>query len=237
MTTMDIHTLAGAYALHALDDQEAAAFTRHIAGCEPCAVEVAELRETTARLAGSTAAAPPPRLKTTVTQRIHVTRQEAPGRALTAPRRVIPHWRRRATTALVAASFIAVAGVATVLGVRAQQAAEERARITAVLSAPDAALRTSTLQTGGTLTVVTSATRDTAVVVITGARPAADRALQMWLLQGTEPASAAVLAAGQGEATLLVTGLRGRDAIGITLEPPGGSPRPTTPVLALIPLT
>ena len=46
--TVDIHTLAGAYALDALNDLERAAFARHMTECEACAQEVAEYLETTA---------------------------------------------------------------------------------------------------------------------------------------------------------------------------------------------
>ncbi|MEU0551652.1 zf-HC2 domain-containing protein [Micromonospora sp. NPDC005979] len=50
----DIHTLAGAYALNAVDELERAAFERHLADCESCRQEVTELRETVARLADDT---------------------------------------------------------------------------------------------------------------------------------------------------------------------------------------
>ncbi|MYS39774.1 anti-sigma factor, partial [Streptomyces sp. SID5998] len=42
MTTTDLHALTGAYALHALPDDERAAFERHLTGCSSCAREVAE---------------------------------------------------------------------------------------------------------------------------------------------------------------------------------------------------
>ncbi|MGW4275741.1 RskA family anti-sigma factor, partial [Streptomyces seoulensis] len=51
MTTMDLHSMTGAYALHALPDDERAAFERHLAGCASCAQEVAEFAATAARLA------------------------------------------------------------------------------------------------------------------------------------------------------------------------------------------
>ena len=41
---IEIHTLAGAYALDALTEIERAGFARHLAECSVCATEVAELR-------------------------------------------------------------------------------------------------------------------------------------------------------------------------------------------------
>ena len=49
------HTLAGAYALDAIDGPDRARFERHLARCPACAAELRELREATARLAGAAA--------------------------------------------------------------------------------------------------------------------------------------------------------------------------------------
>ena len=55
----EVHNLTGAYALDALDDIERARFEQHLATCEDCRAEVAELRETAALLAETTAVTPP----------------------------------------------------------------------------------------------------------------------------------------------------------------------------------
>ena len=47
----DIHALAGAYVLDAVNDVERAAFTRHLSQCNACVSEVTELREAVAILA------------------------------------------------------------------------------------------------------------------------------------------------------------------------------------------
>ena len=49
----DLHKLTGAYAVDALDDLERARFEQHLAECDDCRAEVAELRETAALLADS----------------------------------------------------------------------------------------------------------------------------------------------------------------------------------------
>jgi anti-sigma-K factor RskA len=61
---MDYHELTAAYALDALAPDEAEAYERHLAQCEECREQLAELNGTAAALAfGSVAPAPPPRLR------------------------------------------------------------------------------------------------------------------------------------------------------------------------------
>ena len=64
--TDDIHKLSGAYATDALDDLERARFETHLASCEDCRAEVAELREAAARLADTTATPAPASLRESV---------------------------------------------------------------------------------------------------------------------------------------------------------------------------
>ena len=59
----DIHKLTGAYALDAVDDIERARFEQHLATCEDCRAEVAELRETAALLADDVAVTAPASLR------------------------------------------------------------------------------------------------------------------------------------------------------------------------------
>jgi anti-sigma-K factor RskA len=57
------HDLAAAYALDALDAGERAEYEVHLAGCEQCRAEVAELRETAAQLAETVSGEPPSGLR------------------------------------------------------------------------------------------------------------------------------------------------------------------------------
>jgi anti-sigma-K factor RskA len=64
MDTRDLHDLTAAYALDALDADETAAYEEHLAQCERCRTELAELREGAAALAfGVESPAPPPALR------------------------------------------------------------------------------------------------------------------------------------------------------------------------------
>jgi anti-sigma factor RsiW len=222
----DIHTLAGPYALDAVDDIERAAFNRHLVECEACAIEVEELRATAGRLADLTAQAPPVGLKAAVLAEISRTPQ---GKRKTDEGRAATRWRRWAAAA-VAVGIIAVgAGAATfvVQEQRVRQAQQQSAAITAVLSAPDAVVRTAKLD-GGTVTVVVSPSLDRGVAVANGLpRPGADRAYQFWVLHGTVAASAGVLPAGTGDGVTVFGGVRGAAAMALSDEPAGGSGTPT----------
>ncbi|MBO4209182.1 anti-sigma factor, partial [Micromonospora echinofusca] len=102
-----MHALAGAYVLDAVSDIERAAFSRHLADCETCALEVAELRETVARLADQTWSVPPPRMRAEVLAQIRRTPQLPPGGvARPAGRGGSARWRQW-TIAAAAAGVVA----------------------------------------------------------------------------------------------------------------------------------
>jgi hypothetical protein len=74
----DLHTLSGAYALHALPEYDERLFEEHMARCEACMLEVRGLRETAARLGMAAAETPSPSLRARVMTRITEVRQEPP---------------------------------------------------------------------------------------------------------------------------------------------------------------
>ena len=246
MTSPDIHTLGGAYALDAVDDLERASFDRHLAECDACSVEVAEYRETTTRLAEGSWSVPPPRMREQVLARAAVTPQLPPAGQRRGVSNPVARWRRLAA----AAAAVAVLGAGTAVTTYAVQeqrlgaertavaAAQERAaRIQAVLAAPDAELRADELTGGGRVTIVTSVGQDAGVVVLTDAPlPGPDRAYQLWVAQDRVPYSVGLLAAGQAESTELIEGVRGRQLFEVSLEPATGSPAPTTTPLVAISL-
>jgi anti-sigma-K factor RskA len=242
--TTDIHTLSGAYALDALTEIERAGFARHMAECEACAAEVAELTETASRLGGTASEAPPPRLRDAVLHEIRGTRQVTVGRVEAAghPDRALRRWRRW-TAASVAAGVIAVGGVAAVGLVQERRLSDvrdqvsalevERARVNAVLAAGDVRVRSQAVAGGGTVTVAISPSLDDGVVLVSNLpTPRADKAYQLWLIRGSVPTSAGIMAAGQGSGTTLLDSVTGVDMLGVTLEPATGSLAPTPPILA-----
>jgi anti-sigma-K factor RskA len=231
----DIHTLAGAYALDALTDIERAAFARHVASCESCAQELAELSATVARLTDATAATPPARLKASVLAEVGRTRQVAPGRP-EAPR------ARRGWRGLVAAAaavvVLAAGGVGYLVGHQGTQAARtDAARIEAVLEAPDARVTTQKLTGGGQVTVIVSPSRDQGVAVLAG-MPALDggQVYQLWLMRdGTNPVSTGVMDPGQDSGTAFIPAIGDANQFGVSQERAGGSKTPTQ-VVTTVPL-
>src|SRR6478609_7598775 len=81
MSMWDPHLMSGAYAVDALDEAERAVFEAHLAECSECAEEVAELRETAARLAVLSAEMPPASLRDNVLAGIASVRQLPPDHA------------------------------------------------------------------------------------------------------------------------------------------------------------
>ncbi|KIQ65306.1 hypothetical protein TR51_15300 [Kitasatospora griseola] len=243
--TADLHTLTGAYAAHALDDAERAAFERHLAHCPSCTQEVAEFAATLARLGAAEAVTAPPPLKDRVMAALPVTRQDAPQVAsatgLRPGGRLSRHWRAWALAACLA---VAVgAGVIAVQqhreGERARTAAaaagHQRAALTALLTAPDARLATGPVTGGGTGTTVWSPALGRAGFWASGlpALPA-DRVYQLWFDDAGTMRPAGLLPA---DGVLVLAGpVNAASGVGITEEPAGGSPHPTGSPLLLLPL-
>jgi anti-sigma-K factor RskA len=75
----DLHSLAAAYALDALDADERTEFESHLASCATCAAELAEFGDVTAGLAGSDAVTPPAHLRASVLSQLDSVDQELPG--------------------------------------------------------------------------------------------------------------------------------------------------------------
>ena len=239
-----LHTLAGAYALHALDPAEAARFDRHLARCDSCAQEVRGLRETAARLGEAAAAPPPQALREQVITAARQTRQLGP--AAIGGRGAVPAfagWRRwapRLALVAVAASLAggAVAGVAAIGEQhRLDHAEAGSSEVAAVLTARDAHMMTVPVAGGGSATVVMSHSKRM-LVFTTRDLPAlrGARSYELWLIGPAGERSAGMLPPAHRGMTspVVAAGLAADDSVGLTVEPSGGSPRPTSsPVMML----
>lgn len=243
MNTADPHLLTGAYALHALPDDERADFERHLSGCESCAVEVAEFTATAARLASAASEPVRAALRGQVLRRVAGVRQVPPGKAAQA-RRPVPRGRGPARWALAAcvAAAAVFGGTAVWQYERAQDARQQAAlaerhadEVAGVLGAPDAATRSARMA-GGTGTLVVSAGRDRAVFVASGmAAPPEGRVYQLWFADGGRMRPAGLLGTGRAGQTVLMRGrVDGAFGVGVTVEPAGGSRQPTTKPLGLL---
>ncbi|WP_433309364.1 anti-sigma factor [Micromonospora sp. CA-269861] len=230
----DIHTLAGAYALNAVDELEGAAFERHLADCEPCRLEVAELRETAARLADETAVeAAPPELRERTLAQAARTPQLRVNTVGASDKRQAGKWRQ---LTVAAAAAILVAGGASAVTwtvsndrISDEQASSDQARqIAAVLDAPDARVFERSLQPGGAATIVVSRDRDRGVVLLRDLpAPGPGRIYELWLIRGSEPRKVGQLAEGDRASTTVIGPVGEAGTFGVSNEPVGGSATPT----------
>ncbi|WAL70226.1 anti-sigma factor [Kitasatospora sp. YST-16] len=249
MNTADLHTLTGAYAAHALEAQESLRFEEHLASCPSCTAEVAEFRATLARLGSAESAAPPASLKAAVMAALPTVRQDAPALAPRAGgKRQGDRWGRRWPRFALAACLAAALTTGAVAVQQHQEADRAQARAAALqqqqdrfadlLTAPDARTATAAATGGtGTGTVVWSHSRAQAAFLATALPdPAAGRTYQLWFADAGTMRPAGLLPHGTG--TLLLTGTPdGADAVGLTLEPAGGSPHPSGAPIMLLPLS
>lgn len=248
MTTADLHTLTGAYAVNALSEEERAAFERHLAVCRPCTEEVAGLRDTAARLGQAVSDTPPPELKERVMGQISTVRQEAPrvtstgrggssvgasGRAA----RTLP----KLVLAACLAGVVAFGGVAVWqyqeardARQEARQAQERSAQISSVLTAPDAQINSGELPGGATGTVVLSHEQNRAAFLAANMpTPPSGKVYQLWYNDDGTMRSAGLMEPGSTDTAMMMQGAPNQAVgMGITVEPTGGSEQPTSEPLA-----
>ena len=239
----DVHALAGAYALDALPDDERAFFERHLAACDACRLEVAELTETAARLGSGAVSAPPPGLRERILAAADVTRQ-LPPQAEPEPARPMPStWARVRDRALmpVAAclALVVVALSGRVLNLNRQIDADvgpdADAAVVAVLGATDLETVELDMEGGGPGRFLYSPSADQGVLVAAGMPTvSADKTYELWLIHDGTPVPAGLFRPdGSGAAVAEVEGIvRGAELVAVTVEPAAGSKRPTGEILA-----
>lgn len=231
----ELHTLSGAYALDALSPEEAAAFRKHLEACPACCQEVRELRSAAARMGASEAVAPPPYLKARVLDAANRTPQQPP--RVTPIRAARPS---RWSPKLVAAAAAAVLVVGTAIGVGVTMGEPEEdllaTGVVEVFTAPDA--RSVEVDTShGPLKVATSRSEGEMAVDTSSLVPLDDEHVyQVWTVVAGEPLPVVVLEQPDRGAHMGMPDPGTR--VAITVEPAGGSPRPTTePIAELDPST
>lgn len=229
----ELHALVGAYAVDALDDIERRRFEDHLAECESCARETRGLREAAAHLGTAVALPPPPRLREKVLADVARVRPLPPQLSDIRGR----HGRTPWLLVVAAAACLVVAGLMGGLTVRAQQRADRAEaagrQIIDVLSAPDARRVSARAATGGSGTVVASRAKGRALVVLDGVPVLpASQTYELWFMGPAKPRSAGLVR--DSGTPVIATGLGDATQVGVTVEPAGGSPQPTSvPVLTV----
>lgn len=233
----DIHSLAAPYALDALDDLDRRRFEDHLdAGCDTCTEEVAGYLATAAVLGSGEEVPISDSLRAAVADVPDTVRQVGPAlrrrRAGVAARR----W------ALAAAAVLAVvAGGLGAVVVDQQQRLDTLARevtVATILRQPDAAVVTATTgDDDGVVRVVSSVLAGDAAVIVAGLEPLpSDRAYQLWLIDADGAAASAGLLevdTGGTAEQVIAEGLGDATAVGVSVEPAGGSVAPTTTPIAV----
>lgn len=242
MKHSDIELLLGAYALDAVDPDEAEAVERHLRDCPRCRAEVAQHRETAAALAHAGGDAPtgvwdriaadliptdPTDLVTELRPPVRLAATRSPGRlpALAA--------------AVLAVLLVAGLGYRVVdqdrrLDQLAASVQDDGVRQAALAALVDPAARRVALRSDDGSTVVQAVVRsDGAGYVVDDNLPAlgADRTYQLWAMVGDRPVSAGVLGHDPGVAAFRAPA--GLGALAITRESAGGAVSPSEKPLVL----
>jgi hypothetical protein len=142
---------------------------------------------------------------------------------------------------------VAAVSVAAAVGLGITQVATQHqlnsahatsAAIAKVLDAPDARIEATSATAGGAVTVVVSALQREAVVTTSGMPSlSSSRVYQVWVMNSSGARSVGLISSTDHIGQLLASGVRSGDQIGITVEPSGGTSRPTTTPVATVPLT
>lgn len=243
MTHEEIEELLGAYALDAVEPDEADEVERHLVGCPRCRAEVAGHREVAAALANAGTDAPEG-----LWARISGSLEETPPEgampspldlgAARARRQARPEGRRRAMTGLVAAAAVAaiVVGLLSAQVVRqgeridrlAAAVGEEGVQRAATLAALSPDARRVDLRSGdGRLLLAAVVRPDGEGYLAADGLPtlASGRTYQLWALVDGRPISVGVL--GAAPTIVAFRAPPGAHALALTEEAAGGAPAPS----------
>lgn len=250
-----MHSLTGAYALDALDDTEHAGMLKHLADCADCRFEVESFHQTLATFASLSEQPPPLRMRAEVLASIKTVRPLPPlvenSQAISADeagpppspaaqpvvagarhRNTVIDARHRFRRTIAATAAVAAALIAIAIVVWPTTSSSKPAKVTAteqVRRAPDAKSVSLKLAGGASATVVISRSLGKAVLVTDEMpTPPAGEVYQMWYLGANNTyTSAGLMSPSPSQSIALKGDATNSIAVGITLEPSGGSPSPT----------
>jgi anti-sigma-K factor RskA len=230
MTSHELSTLAGAYAVDALDETERAEFEEHLADCADCAAEVTSLRAAVAELSHPTATPAPPGLRADLLAEIGRIRPLPPRAGVTSLRRRLP---RRFWPALAAACAL-IAVLATGWGVQQHRqltAAQRSGGLSAVFDSPDVTATTVALARTGHATLIYSKAKQQLLLVGQHVpAPPNGKTYQLWMLGPSGGATSGGLFRPDADGNVLVQAsgdLAHTAQMGISVEATGGAAQPT----------
>ena len=252
-----------AYALDAVDADERAAVERALADDAELRGEADGFTETAALLAGASAPVePPPALRSRLMAQLDALPQQhpdaaAPAAAPAAP--IVPtpsapraqrepgpaeraaqrRWFQRpgAIIAAAAASVVLVAGAIIGVGWAGPNGWGAQREMAAIAEAPDVESSTHEVEGGGAVTLYWSAEQGRSGVVVEGLPDVGETSTyELWYIDDAGAQSAGTFDVAGGETWRVLEGdFAPGVAVGVTVEPAGGSPQPTTEPIVVIP--
>lgn len=243
----EVASLSGAYALHALSEEESILFEAQLAESEEMRNEVTELTDTAVLLGLATRPiAPPAALKASIMAQLASTpqlpREVEPEASIDVRRfsgaaeaKARSRWFAKPITALVgmAAAVALIAGgvvtANTIADNTFQQAQADQ--LAAINAADDSQRQVAKVPTGGTVTLMWSGKLASSALIADDLEPLpSDSVYQLWYIDESGARSAGVFTVDDDGSTWQVLDgeMAAGDTVGITVEPAGGSDSPTT---------
>jgi anti-sigma-K factor RskA len=245
-----------AYALDALDPADRAAVERALADSPDLRDEADSFAASAAQLAELAQPVAPPadlraRLMGAIDAAPQVSRDvpvggaskvpdltdgtDAPGRAQAEARR---RWFQRpgSLVAVAAAAVVLLVGAVIGIGWPGPNGWGAQIQMTAIAEAPDAQSTTLEAEGGGEITLVTSASKGRSAVVAAGLPELGDdQTYELWYIDDASAAPAGTFDMRGGETWRILDGsFTPGVAVGVTVEPAGGSPQPTSEPIVVI---
>lgn len=251
-------TQAAAYVLGALDGRERAEFEAHLAGgCAACEALLGDLRETLVAVAGDEPPRiPPPEVKEALMRRVAASSRGQAGVAADL-RRTWLRWALGAAAAMIVGGFLTGSYVAARYEARLGQMARETVALREQLRREQAALRDQLTAYQEVVALLQDPATNVIALRGTGPSPQAQgrvvwnpraggrllvsklptapegKAYELWTIAGGKPSPAGVFQVdASGQVSHRLEPVSGPvDVFAVTLEPAGGVPAPTGPIV------
>ena len=236
--------LSGAYALNALSAAEREAHESALRASDEARNEATELQDTAVLLGlAATPVTPSADLRARLLAQVAVTPQlpaieqdAAPGPAETKARL---RWSRTATTvaSMAAAVALIIGGVAVGTTSLRPDTDYQTAQMAAISEAADVQQVDTTLAGGEEVTLRWSPELASSVIIVDGMTAAPDdKVYQLWYIDDSGARAAGFLPVTNGVESwqVLEGSMHAGDSVGVTVEPAGGSKKPSTDPIVVI---